>query len=118
MVTKIVTSKAEGADSEPLQAGDNFVYFSKHGGEVYGVVQEVNHVTCKSLTLNYTRVHVVSTKGNTYELGEVYKVTKTLNEEEQITRKKLFDEMQNLKSIKDLPTLKTVMDLRRLEKQA
>lgn len=93
--------------NEPLQEGDTFVYFSKYGGdEVYGEVASIGAVTCKSKTLNYLRVRVTSTKGNVYELGEVFKVTKKLTEEEQVRREKAAEEFKNLKSVHDFTTWK------------
>lgn len=113
---KVVATKTDSGFNEPLEPGDTFIYFSKYGGDpVFGEVKEINTMTCKTKTLNYIRTKVVSTKGNTYELGEVFKVTKVLTEEEKVVREKAIEDLKAMQEGMTIPTFKGIMELRKKE---
>lgn len=92
-------------DEMNLKKGDEFIRISKYG-KVFGVVDEIFHVTVHEEKCNYEKIQVRSTNGIVYDCSECFKVSKKLNEEEIQKRKIFFANLKRLSELKGTHHLK------------
>lgn len=81
-------------ENNQLQAGDNFVRFSKYGGKVFGVVESIKSSIAIHEDCNIYKLKVRSTNGVDYDYSECYKSSASFDGNQLAERKKLTDKLK------------------------